>query len=46
VRNALESARAKLSGGDPPGYDDAPLRFLPHPADGEPPPDIPKDWKK
>ncbi len=46
VRMALESAQQKLSGGDPPGYDDAPLRFLPHPALGEPPPDIPKDWKK
>jgi HEAT repeat protein len=46
VRNALESAGQKLSGANPPGYDDAPLRFLPHPADGEPPPDIPKDWKK
>jgi HEAT repeat protein len=46
VRMALESAEGKLAGRDPPGYDDAPLRFLPHPALGEPPPDIPKDWKK
>jgi hypothetical protein len=46
VRMALESAQQKLSGGDPPGYDDAPRRFLPHPAEGEPPPDIPKGWKK
>ena len=46
VRMALESAQAKLSGRDPPGYDDAPRRFLPHPAEGEPPPDIPKDWGK
>lgn len=46
VKNALEAAQQKLAGGDPPGYDDAPLRFLPHPAEGEPPPDIPKDWKK
>jgi len=46
VRIALESAQAKLSGRDPDGYDDAPRRFLPHPAEGEPPPDIPKDWKK
>lgn len=46
VRTALESARSKLTGGDPPGYDEAPVRFLPHPADGEPPPDIPKDWKR
>lgn len=46
VRMALESAQQKLSGGDPPGYDDAPVRFLPHPAEGDPPPDIPKDWKK
>jgi hypothetical protein len=46
VRMALESAQQKLTGGDPPGYDDAPRRFLPHPAEGEPPPDIPKDWKK
>lgn len=46
VKNALEFAEGKLAGRDPPGYDDAPLRFLPHPADGEPPPDIPKDWGK
>jgi HEAT repeat protein len=46
VRMALESAQQKLNGQNPDGYDDAPLRFLPHPADGEPPPDIPKDWKK
>ena len=46
VRMALESAQAKLAGRDPPGYDDAPRRFLPHPAEGEPPPDIPKDWGK
>lgn len=46
VRMALESAQAKLNGKDPPGYDDAPTRFLPHPAVGDPPPDIPKDWKK
>ncbi len=46
VRSALESAQQKLNGANPPGYDDAPLRFLPHPAEGEPPPDVPKDWKK
>jgi HEAT repeat protein len=46
VRMALESAQAKLAGRDPPGYDDAPRRFLPHPAEGEPPPDIPRDWGK
>lgn len=46
VRMALESAQAKLSGADPPGYDEAPRRFLPHPAEGDPPPDIPKDWNR
>ena len=46
VRMALESAQQKLAGGDPPGYDDAPRRFLPHPAEGEPLPDVPKVWKK
>ena len=46
VRMALESAQQKLNGADPPGYDQAPRRFLPHPAEGEPPPDVPKDWKK
>ena len=46
VRMALESAQQKLNGQSPDGYDDAPRRFLPHPAEGEPPPDIPKDWKK
>jgi hypothetical protein len=46
VRIALESAQAKLNGQNPDGYDDAPRRFLPHPAEGEPPPDIPTDWKK
>jgi len=46
VRMALESAAAKLRGENPDGYDDAPRQFLPHPAEGEPPPDIPKDWKK
>src|SRR6185295_4143987 len=46
VKMALESAAAKLNGQNPDGYDDAPLRFLPHPAEGEPPSDIPKGWKK
>lgn len=46
VRTALDSAASKLSGQAPDGYDDAPRQFLPHPAEGEPPPDIPKDWKK
>ena len=46
VRTALESAQQKLNGADPPGYDQAPRRFLPHPAEGEPPPDVPKGWGK
>jgi HEAT repeat protein len=46
VRMAIESAQQKLNGQNPDGYDDAPRRFLPHPAEGEPPPDVPKDWKK
>jgi HEAT repeat protein len=46
TRAAYEAAHAKLTGGDPQGYDSAPERTLPHPAVGDPPPDIPKDWKK
>ncbi len=46
VRAAADAAIGKLQGRDMPGYDDAPSRALPHPAEGDPPPDIPKDWKR
>jgi hypothetical protein len=46
IKKAYEAAHSKLTGGDPQGYDEAPERSLPHPALGEPPPDIPAGFKK